>query len=181
MADTVPLEVNVNLTLRDIYQANVVIALGSRTPWGWVLYLLFQVSWASLVFFALFSLFTGERAAWLALLWGPLFFLLFMPFAWFVLPYIAARSLVRSKPDVCKTTRWLFFPDRIEARGPVSETTLQWSAFLRIRETNEQLLLYFQKQLANVLPKRCFRDDSDVDAFRKLVRASFTGETILRN
>jgi hypothetical protein len=181
MADTVPLEATVELTIRDIYKANVAVALGSRTPLRWLTYFLFQIAWASLLFFALFSSFTGERATWLALLWGPLFFLFFMPFVWFVLPYIAARSLVRSKPDVSKPVRWLFFPDRIETRGPVSETTLQWPAFLKIRETNEQFLLYFQKQFANVLPKRCFRHASNVDAFRKLVRASFTGKTILRD
>ncbi|SRR5713226_4929578 len=181
MPDTVPIEAVAQLTRRDVYRANVAIILASRKPWQWVLYLLVQTVLGSIMFFALFSLLTRERASWIALLWGPLFFLLFTPYLWFGAPFFAARSLLRSNPNVTKEVQWLFFPDRIETHGPVSDNSLKWSAFHTIRETDTQFLLYVQKNFANVLPKRCFRGTAEVSAFRELVRSSFAGKMILRS
>ena len=181
MSDKVPLEAVVQLTRRDVYRANVAIILASKKPWQWVLYLLVQTALGSIMFFALFSLFRGEKASWIALLWGPLFFLLFTPYLWFGAPFFAARSLLRSNPNTAKEVQWLFFPGRIETHGPVSDTTLKWSVFHTIRETDEQFLLYLQKNFANVLPKRSFRSIAEVNAFRELVRSSFAGKIVLRS
>jgi len=179
MTNLTPLTVTVQLTLRDIYRANVAITLGRRSPLKWMLYFLVQSAWGSVAFFALFSALNGHKASWIALIWGPLFFTAFAPYLFYGAPYIAARALVRKNPNASKTAQWHFFSDRIEAKGPVSDTVLQWSAFVRIRETKEQFLLYMQEQFANVLPKRSFATVSEIEAFRELIRSSYMGETFL--
>ena len=179
MAESAAFTVTVQLTLRDIYEANVAIVFGRRKPWRWALYFVGQCAWASLLFFALFSALAGQRASSIALLWGPLFFAVFAPYLFYVAPYFSARALLRRNPNASKSAHWNFFRDRIEAKGPVSDTALQWSAFIKIRETREQFLLYVQEQFANVLPKRCFSTVSEVEEFRELVRSSYQGEKIL--
>ncbi len=174
-------EVTVNLTLRDICRANVSITAGKL---GWPIWILFSIGLLALAAF-LFNLLSGPDGQTSGYGPGAAFGLLFAPtFMVYLLvgaPYFAARSLVRNNPNACKPVHWSFSPGGIEVHGPTSDTSLQWSAFLTIRETKEQFLLYIQKHFANVLPKRCFQEIADLDAFRDLVRASFTGKTILRS
>ena len=174
-------EVTVNLTLRDIYRANVSI---NARKFRWPIRGLFSMGLLALAAF-LFNLLwrldgqvSGQRPG---LVFSLLFVPVFMVYLLLCAPYFAARSLVRNNPNACKPVQWSFSPDRIEAHGPTSDTSLQWSAFLTIRETKDQFLLYVHKHFANVIPKKCFRDSSDLHTFRSLVRASFPGEKILRS
>ncbi len=175
------IEVTINLTLRNIYRANVSITVGK---FRWSLWTLLSIGLLALSAF-LFSLLSGPDGQTSGYGPGAAFGLLFVPtFMVYLLlgtPYFAARSLVRNNPNACKPVHWSFSPGGIEAHGPTSDTSLQWSAFLTIRETKEQFLLYIQKHFANVLPKRCFGNPSDIDEFRELVRTSFTGKTVLRS
>jgi hypothetical protein len=175
-----PINITVELSLRDVYRANSAIAIGSKKAWQWMLYFVFESAIGSVLFYALFSLLIRQRAAWIVLFWGPLFFLLFTPYLWFGAPYFAARALFRKNPNVGKPVLWKFFPDRIETHGPVSDNVLQWSAFHTIRETKEQFLLYVQGNFANVLPKQCFGHSGDVAGLRQLIRENFRGKLHLR-
>ncbi|SRR6266851_2103635 len=89
---------------------------------------------------------------------------------------ITARNLTRSKPSALQPVTYEFSPDGISHIGPTSSGRAAWTTYLRIRETSEQFLLYIQKQLANVLPKRAFQSEAEMQQFRQLVREHFQGE-----
>lgn len=174
------IEIKLVLSPRDVYDANSAIAIASKKPWQWLLYFVLGSAGGSLMFYELFSLLMRERVPWIALLWGPLFFLLFTPYLWFAAPWFAAQALFRNNPNITKEVHWLFLPGRIETHGPVSDNSLQWSAFHTIRETRRHFLLYVQKNFANVIPKRFFRSPGDIADLRQLIRENFKGETRLR-
>lgn len=51
-----------------------------------------------------------------------------------------------------------------------SETETDWPGFVRWHEGKETLLLYFSKAAAQMVPKRFFASESDLDATRELLR-----------
>jgi len=185
MSDSLPLKVAVQLTLLDIYRALIAVAVEYRTYWNWTLTALKAVIACGAVYFAACLLVCGKTERYLSLLWtslqwSALFLAGLTPLLLLILPPVVLKVLAWRKLDAQRPVTYSFFPDRIETRTAPSGSTIQWSSFVRIRETKGQFLLYFQRHLAFVLPKRCFGGDAQIQAFRELVRASFPGEALLR-
>ncbi|MGC2832046.1 MAG: YcxB family protein [Candidatus Acidiferrum sp.] len=173
----------VSLTRRDLYKAGVSIAWKRRTWKRWLLTTLGFVAASSFLFFLAMShadppidwltaLFMGSA---LALGLELLFFPLSLA-AVHALAYFGAWNLTRSKPSALQPVTYEISPDGIYHTGPTSSGRSAWTTYLRIRETPEQFLLYVQKQLANVLPKRAFQSEAEIQQFRQLVTEHFHGE-----
>jgi YcxB-like protein len=47
-------------------------------------------------------------------------------------------------------------------------TNVEWSRFLRLKEAKNHFLLYTGADLYNIVPKRGFASEEDVDRFRQL-------------
>jgi hypothetical protein len=108
------------------------------------------------------------------LLLGSLAFLVIHAFA-----YYGARTLLRSNPNASGPVTYEFSAGGASYAGPTGHGQIEWTAYLRIRETSEQFLLYVQKHLANVIPKRVFNSDTELQRFRNLVREHFRGKVEL--
>jgi hypothetical protein len=181
-----PVRLTVQLTLGEIFRACYVVLAGAKDAWRWGISAIKNILYASGLFFVLCAVLcrSGETYTELALrsvIWGVLFFVIFMPLLLIILPPIilgvmAARGMLPRKPLL-----YLFFSDRIECRTDTSSSTFQWQAFQMIRETKGQFLLYYQKYMALVLPKRCFATQSEIEALRQLIRTQFSGRTVLRS
>lgn len=183
MSEFSNLRIVVKLTRQDLYRANVSIAWKKRSWRRWLLSTLVFVAAASFLFFVAMShadppidwltaLFMGSGLALgLQLLFWPLTLAVIHGFA-----YYGAWSLTRSKPIALEPVTYEFSPDGISHVGPTSSGRANWTTYLRIRETSEQFLLYVQKRLANVLPKRAFQSGDEMQQFRELVRENFQGE-----
>ncbi len=186
MANSTGLKIVVVLTEKDLYKANVSIVQRKRSiPRRLLSMLTFALSVAVLFYFAMAISdpdYAWQRAAVLGAGLGLALELFFWPFQWALIhgsAYYAARSLVRSKPTVLEPTTYQFSPTGASYSGPTSSGHLEWRTYIKIRETSEQFLLYVQKRLANVLPKRAFQSVADLQLFRQLVREHFSGETEL--
>ena len=47
---------------------------------------------------------------------------------------------------------------------------IKWSAFSRFLETKNLFLIFRQRNVFNVIPKRIFRDASEIENFRQLLK-----------
>ena len=66
--------------------------------------------------------------------------------------------------------RYIFTEDEISIESPLGSAKVKWAAYMRAKETRSFFLLYTAANFANVLPKRSFKNESEIAAFRDLVR-----------
>lgn len=177
----------VQLTVRDIYKANVSIARKRRSVKRWILFTLICIASATFLFH-LFMERSDPDASWLAavmlgtgvvlgvdLVFWPLTLALIHGFS-----YLGARNLLRSKPIAAGPFTYEFSPAGAFYSGPAGHGHMDWTTYLRVQETPEHFLLYVQKRLANVIPKKSFHSEADIPRFRELVRERFGDRADLR-
>jgi len=170
MADSQSVEVTVQLVQNDLYRANIAITWRRYKLYQWLILCLGMGVAAGSLFGLLFSQTTGFPARCAGALFGILFVPVFLVAMVYSNSHTAAKSLMRNTPALQGPTRWTFSETGIKTDGPTAHAELQWNSFLQVRETREQFLLYPQKHLAKVIPKRCFSSEIEIDRFRELVR-----------
>ncbi len=187
MSDDQRLTLVVTLTQRDIYKANVTIARRKRPLRRRLLSALLTGVAATYLFHLAMQLSSSDPSWLLALVGGVGFVLIFdllFPLLMFPLicgfAYYGARELVRTKPSALEPITYEFSPSGGSYVGPAGSGVFEWKAYLKVHETAEQFLLYPQKRLANIIPKKSFQSDADVQIFRQLVRGNFRGELDLQ-
>src|SRR5262249_14139594 len=99
--------------------------------------------------------------------------------------FFALRGLLawwqfRRLPPHCKRYTWWFFEDHIEARSAAASSEFQYQLFARVKETSSLFLFFVQGPLCNVVPKRALRDESQIAAVRRLVKAALGPRAKLR-
>ncbi len=65
---------------------------------------------------------------------------------------------------------WRFTEEGVEHRGPTAEAKFLWSSWLEYGESRDCFLLFPQKRLAHMFPKRAFGSPEEIDRFRDLAR-----------
>jgi len=142
------LTVVVLLTQRDIYKGNAAIARGRYSLKRWLVIVILSIAGATCLFFLAMSR-SDPHPSWLAalmlgagvvlaveLLLGSLAFLVIHAFA-----YYGARTLLRSNPNASGPVTYEFSAGGASYAGPTGHGQIEWTAYLRIRETSEQFLL----------------------------------------
>ena len=100
---------------------------------------------------------------------GPVF-LIFIPYAFLISPYFAARKYLRRNPNIAGPFTYTFSEGGIDVSGPNSQGHLNWQGVMEVRETSLQFLFYPQTAIAHIIPKR-FLSNTDLQAaLRALVR-----------
>jgi hypothetical protein len=181
------LKFSVQLTFWETHRSIFAIVAGARKPWQWTVSVLKNILFASALFFVFCLLLCGKTESYISLmrsslLWGVLFFVVFTPAFLLIFPFLMLFLLVLTKRAsfLRAPVVYSFFKDRIEIKTAASQSTVQWATLVMTRETKQRFLLYFQKYVAFVIPKRCFADEAEIAAFRELVRACFVGPTAFR-
>jgi hypothetical protein len=171
----------------ETYLAFLAILLGTRKRWQWVFSALKNILLVSALFFGFCLLFCGLAESYFSLaqrslLIGAAFLILFTPIFLLVFPVLMLLLLILTRRAVHfrKPIDYVFFANRIETHATASDSTLEWAGLVMIRETSRHFLLYFQKNAAFIVPKRCFSSASDIDALRTCIRENFKGKTHLR-
>ena len=59
----------------------------------------------------------------------------------------------------------------VVADGPQGHVETPWTRYIQYRESRRLFLLYLTKDVSGIVPKRVFKNDSEVDAFRTLLSA----------
>lgn len=102
-----------------------------------------------------------------------------MLFLIYGVPYFAARTFVKKNPDKLGPNRQEIGPGGASYQSQHGDARLAWSAFQQIRETPELFLFYTQSNFAQIVPKRCFTDQSEIEQYREIIRKYYAGKTEL--
>jgi|SRR5215475_646824 len=94
---------------------------------------------------------------------------LLMGVLWISLPLLQAGLVWRSNPAVKGTISCWADEERFSQQTANSELTMKWGAIIRFKETRNLFLLFPSKQMAYLIPKRAFTDESQVSEFRELL------------
>jgi hypothetical protein len=165
MADTSSVQARGQLTVGDLYRFTV-YALVSRL---W----LFLGIIAFVVFIFSADLWT-EYASWK---WTPqsvggvAVFFVMMPYIFFVAPYFSAKKQLQKNPQLAGPTTVTFSDAGLDMIAPHSESHLDWSGIVKVRETSTLFLIYPQQAIAQILPKRCFTSIEDEGRVRQMLRS----------
>ena len=97
-----------------------------------------------------------------------------------VLPLLSARKTVGDE-RVRAGFDYEFSQDSIHVRSSVSKSELQWTAFRDATETGSAFLLFQTTGLANIIPRKCFANSTDISAMRALLRDKFPNAKLRRD
>lgn len=115
----------------------------------------------------------------IGILFGVLLWLILTPlmiaFA-YVLSFWGARSQVRNNPHALGPITYQFSENGHTYAAANGKGEVLWAAYPKIYETRDSFLLFFVKNLAKVLPKRCFAGQPAIKDLKGLLEKNYKGE-----
>ena len=87
-----------------------------------------------------------------------------------ILTYLRTKSYFEKNPSLSELTTFYFEPKRIEVVTLESHTTLTWRRIYKIREFKHYLLIYQNRHIAYVVPKKSFDSVSDMEMVKNMIR-----------
>jgi hypothetical protein len=92
------------------------------------------------------------------------------PIYLFTASYFVARSSLKNNSNLRGVIQYSFSEEGIRHQGTHSEGNIGWGGLNRVGETRGSFLLFHDKFQAQIIPKRSFASESDVVAFRELLK-----------
>ncbi|AFM04179.1 hypothetical protein Fleli_1780 [Bernardetia litoralis DSM 6794] len=96
-----------------------------------------------------------------------------MVFLFLVLPiltYRRTKNYFEKNPSLSELTTFYFEAQRIEVVTLESHTTLTWKRIYKIREFKHYLLIYQNRHIVYVVPKKAFDSASDMETVKNMIR-----------
>jgi hypothetical protein len=112
----------------------------------------------------LFFLLLNGEPNWLVLF--IVLFLLFLP----VSVFRGATANYKATKALHEPITYAFTPDSITTYGESFQSTIQWNALHKIRESGPWLMLYTNKQVAMMIPKKAFASDAELETVKQIAR-----------
>ena len=162
------MEIKGTLQPRDIKSA-VWLNIGLRTPFGLTGSIFVLIFYALMVWATFFGPSPEQSSSrrWFVVLPGLLLCYVFLR-----LPSAAVRNYRRRKAMQCEF-RLTVSDKGLEFRNEKGYMTLLWSDYHNWQESNALYLLSpTDGMFSGVIPKRFFQSQSDVDAFREILKAN---------
>lgn len=118
------------------------------------------------LFFILLSLFTlmSGDFSWFLLIFG-LFLTVGLP----VQVYFAAKRNYKTDGRVSETIEYLFDNEEVKIAGESFNSRLTWDKIYSVTENKNWILIWQNQQIANVVPKRDFKED-ELKLFKEIVK-----------
>jgi len=104
------------------------------------------------------------------IVWAFVFCPAYLVYLCYIAPYFSSRSSYRKSSSLKYPIRYSLSDDVISQESAVGRAEVLWTAFVRARETRDLFLLYINKNLAHVIPKRAFSGENELAEFRGLLR-----------
>jgi len=172
MSSSLPakLELNFQLTPRDIYKANVAVTGQVLGRLRIILMIVMTLVGGSALFIIVGRglgqhVPLGEGATW-GILFTPLFFL----YLFYGAPYFNAKSQYKNSENLRNTIRYSISDDLVTLQSATARSEMRWTTFLKAQETADLFLLYVRKGIAHPIPKRAFTSAEELSEFRELLR-----------
>jgi MFS family permease len=131
--------------------------------------LLFALAWA--IWAAFFGRFTNHQA-WQG--WAFVGVLVYLIAAFGVgIPYKCRRAY-RQRKDLQRECSFAATDQGVGFSSDAMSGTKPWADYLKWKEGKRLFLLYMSDNLYQVIPKRFFASESEVDSFRETLRANIS-------
>ena len=85
--------------------------------------------------------------------------------------YASSLAAYRKLSPAQRSVRYLFTDDAIETATGVASSTISWVAIQKVVETSTAFYVSSHKNLYQVVPKRSFKDDADLQRFREMAKS----------
>ncbi len=179
MNELQPIEIVVALQKRDLFRSGLLVF---RENYKWQFRLAFGLSVLVSIFFLAMRVAAPADERWHFYSFDMVFLLpiLVYGFPLFILSTVA-RSLWRNQPRLKEPTTYLFTLAGIHVQSFAGSSDLNWSLYLKARETRDYFLLYTSPKFAHALPKRCFASEADLVGFRELIRSAIAGPVVMQS
>jgi hypothetical protein len=173
MSELSGLSVRIQVTIDDVFQA--IASYNWRRFW-WFLILfplvgLFSLSVAVYGMANRVSALIPLAGGILCIAWGLLIA--------FVLPYLSARSTMKSSKTLQQLGQCNFSETGIDLIGQTFRTQTEWTNIHKVFETRVSLMVFLSAQAFLLVPKRFLTND-DVVLIRDLIRNHVCGEVTLQ-
>jgi len=89
----------------------------------------------------------------------------------FVFLYLNARTVFASKKFLQGTVRYIFSADGVEALARSAPGMKSWPEISRAIELKHDFLIFYTPERMYAIPKRCFPDPRQMDAFRNMLQS----------
>lgn len=87
-----------------------------------------------------------------------------------ILTYLRTKSYFEKNPLLSELTTFYFESERIEVVTSESHTTLTWRRIYKIREFKHYLLIYQNRHIAYVVPKKSFATPAEMEEVKEMIR-----------
>ena len=101
--------------------------------------------------------------------WFQLIFGLFLTVGLPVQVYFAAKRNYKSTGRISETIAYEFDKEHIQLTGESFNSKLTWDKIYSVTENKDWVLIWQNRQIANVVPKRDFKD-GQLQAFKDIVK-----------
>jgi hypothetical protein len=154
-------------------EANMVIRFQTKIDLSEYRKLLYILSYSNPIFiylhvigFGIFlsSLFFEITGDWYG--YFSVLFLLYLPIA----IYRNANTNYKATKAIHETLKYEANVEGVSVTGETFNTTMQWGTFHKARELKDWFLLYTNKQIAMLIPKKAFGSPQEVGIFREFIK-----------
>lgn len=109
-------------------------------------------------------------------------FLPSLPFIAVLMNLYGVRSSAKKSFENLKgKIQWSFSDEGFKTFTAVGTSENNWEGLEEIKETNNDFLLFIQKPIFIIIPKRCFQNESDILEFKQIVERNLGSKAKLKN
>jgi hypothetical protein len=103
---------------------------------------------------------------------APLLFFVIFPILYPLMIWLQTKRGFSNLKDFQKNVQFVFSTDGYDINDEKSSGHLSWDSILSAVETKHSFNLFFHKVLFHVIPKRCIKEQEDIDGLRKILKQS---------
>ena len=97
---------------------------------------------------------------------------------WLAIPQISSRRQRATRRYLAEPISYVFDAEGMRLTAPSFSTSLKWSIFREVRETNSLILLYEAPNLAYIVPKRFLSSNGDVTNLKAIIASTIAPKVI---
>jgi len=167
------IEINVQLEFQDFWQ----VLFWQTIKRFWLMYLLTLVITLPVISMIFYALLTNPEK----IKFSPVIILPLLPLlAVLMSQWSVYSSAKKSMASVKGKTLWIFSEDDFKVFTPVARNESDWESLEKIEEKSKAFLLYPQKNVFMLVPKRFFESEAQIQEFRELVREKLGSKAKLK-
>lgn len=176
MSEKKPIEVDIKLIEPDFWR----VSFASRIKRFLLVTAIYLPVAILIIYFAAFGAGANPFSEnnWSVLI--VLFIIVIIPFVFLPSAYFSLRKLARKLAKASEDTHFIFSENGIETTSSSRSSKSSWGNYEKIQETKEDFVCYLSNFTFYPIPKRCFKNEQQINEFQEIVRENLGSKAILK-